>query len=251
MITIYWSNQCLMECVQDYCVQTCLFFNVWWQRNVLLLNRSTPTVITLLYPRWFVGRFQAEKRPQSHTRRTPTQRWELDGGTGLMVGLVNAPLGFPQAETSTNISIITQKPHDCQAQSPDVADNMFELLVVKVRSCSSNMDEKPRCHFQSHSQPQIAVFSWQECASFPLHSHDNIRRPEECESCFSLNLPSSVWICFFFSSAMISRHLAGFVLAPNRLCVCMHAWHMIIMSVLNACGHIQSPLCLAGVREPT
>lgn len=76
-----------------------------------------------------------------------------------MVRLINAPLGFLQAETSTNISIITEKPSDCQAQSPDVADNMFELLVGKVSSCFSNMDKKPSCHFQSHSQPQVAVFS--------------------------------------------------------------------------------------------
>lgn len=76
-----------------------------------------------------------------------------------MVGLLNAPLGFLQGETSTNISIMTEKPSDCHAQSPDVADNMFELLVVKVSSCSSNMDKKPRCHFQAHSQPQVAVFS--------------------------------------------------------------------------------------------
>lgn len=58
--------------------------------------------------------------------------------------LVNAPLGSLQAETSTNISIITEKkkkkPVDCQAESPDAADNMFELLVVKVSGCSSNVD---------------------------------------------------------------------------------------------------------------
>ena len=44
---------------------------------------------------------------------------------GLMVGLVNAPLGSLPTETSTNISIITEKPSECQAQSPDVADNML------------------------------------------------------------------------------------------------------------------------------
>ena len=72
---------------------------------------------------------------------------------------VNAPLGFLQAQTSTNISIITEKPSDCQAQSPDVADNMFKLLVVKVSGCFSNVDKKSCCHFQLYSQPQVAVFS--------------------------------------------------------------------------------------------
>lgn len=33
-----------------------------------------------------------------------------------------------------------KKPVDCQAESPDAADNMFELLVVKVSGCSSNVD---------------------------------------------------------------------------------------------------------------
>lgn len=60
---------------------------------------------------------------------------------------VNVPLGFLQAATSTNISIITEKPTDCQAQSPDVADNMFELLVVKVSRCFSNADKKAALPF--------------------------------------------------------------------------------------------------------
>lgn len=57
----------------------------------------------------FVGRLQAEKRPQSHARRNSAQRWEFDGRKGLMVGLVNAPLGSLPAKTSTNISIITER----------------------------------------------------------------------------------------------------------------------------------------------
>lgn len=139
-------------------------------------------------------RLQAEKQPQSHTRRrNPARRWKWKGRKGLMVGLVNAPLGFLQAETSTNISIITEKPCDCQAQSPDVVDNMFELLVVKVSSCSSNTDKTLHC--------QIPVtFSTTGCSRFltgmscflsPQLRQDNIRRPEGCKSCFSLKLPSS------------------------------------------------------------
>lgn len=117
------------------------------------------------------GGLQAEKGPQRHTRkRNPAQARKLNGLKGLMVGLVNAPLGFFQAETSTNISIITEKPSDCQAQSPDVVDNMFELLVVKVSRCSSNTDKKLHCQFQSHFQTQVAVFSWQEWAFFLFHS---------------------------------------------------------------------------------
>lgn len=39
-----------------------------------------------------------------------------------------------------------KKPVDCQAESPDAADNMFELLVVKVSGCSSNVDLKKKSH---------------------------------------------------------------------------------------------------------
>lgn len=77
----------------------------------------------------------------------------------MMVRLVNAHLGFLQAATSTNISIITEKPGDCQAQSPDVADNMFELLVVKVSSCFSNVDKKPLCHFSHILNHRLQSFS--------------------------------------------------------------------------------------------
>lgn len=107
-----------------------------------------------------------------------------------MVDPVNAPLGFLQAETYTNISIITEKPGDCQAQSRGVADNMFELLVVKVSRCSSNMDKKPLCHFQRF-QPHAGVFSR---ASFFLHSQDKIMS-EECESCFFPAVHRSVFTC--------------------------------------------------------
>lgn len=43
------------------------------------------------------------------TWRNPTKIQESDGGKGSPVVLVNTPLGSLQAETSTNISIITEK----------------------------------------------------------------------------------------------------------------------------------------------
>ncbi len=116
----------------------------------------------LYYSRWFVGLEDYRLRNSHKAAIAGIQHRDgswMEAGGGLMAGPVNAPLCFLQGETSTNISIITGKPGDCQAQSPDVADNMFELLVVKVSSCSSNMDKKPRCHFQARSQPQVAVFS--------------------------------------------------------------------------------------------
>lgn len=76
-----------------------------------------------------------------------------------MVGLVNAPWGFLRPEASANISIITEKRSDCRARSPDAADNMSELLVVKVSGCSSNMDKKPRCNFPLRSRPQVVGFA--------------------------------------------------------------------------------------------
>lgn len=109
---------------------------------------------------------------KSHQAASSTQT------QGSTAGPVNAPRGLLQAEPSANISIITEKPGDCQAQSPDVADNMFEVSAVKVSGCSSNMEKKPRCHFPSRSQPQVAAFSLTDTSFFlsPQPRPDTINR---------------------------------------------------------------------------
>lgn len=82
-------------------------------------------------------------------------------GKALKACPVNTPWGPspPQAEAFTNIAIIAEKHSACQAQSPDVAHNMFQLSVVKVSGCFSNMDKKAALPFP-------VIFSTTGCSLF-------------------------------------------------------------------------------------
>jgi len=73
---------------------------------VFLLKHEHPHDTSVLLQIVCWGEDYRLKNDHKPARSNPTQTWGGGGGI-LLLGLINAPLGFLPVETSTNISIIT------------------------------------------------------------------------------------------------------------------------------------------------